>query len=235
MLDLNYHLIILIRIVSAIVFGFGIGLERELTNKYAGLRTHILVCLGSCIFTILSIYAFPMAVDQAHPQAYGDPARIAAQVLTGIGFIGGGTVLRHGNSVYGLTTAATLWVSASIGMACGAGMMDIAFIATLFSIGVLVLIRLFERNVLVGSIKNLKHLKIIIIADEKNSDNVHSYILENFDHVHEISKKVENENNNSVKVTAIIDVKDKKPMQSIYKKFQGIEGLESILVQECNE
>src|SRR5574344_2917289 len=92
-----------IRIAVAVVFGFCIGLERELTNKYAGLRTHILVCLGACVFTILSIYAFPQAVDNTNPQAYGDPARIAAQIVTGIGFIGGGTVMKHGSSVYGLT------------------------------------------------------------------------------------------------------------------------------------
>lgn len=233
MLDFNFHLLVLTRITSAILFGFGLGLERELTNKYAGLRTHILVCLGSCVFTLLSIYAFPMAIDHTHPQAFGDPARIAAQILTGIGFIGGGTVLRHGSSVYGLTTAATLWVAASIGMACGVGMLDIGFITTLLSISVLVLIRAFERDVLTTSIKNTKKLKIIITCADNKSENIHNYIVENFDYMHEISKKTDGDR--PTKVIAVVDINGKKPIQSIYKKFQNLEGIESISIQEDNE
>ena len=233
--DLGFNLEILIRIVAAVILGFAIGLERELTNKYAGLRTHILVCLGSCVFTVLSIYAFPMAVDTAHPQAYGDPARIAAQVLTGIGFIGGGTVLRHGSSVYGLTTAATLWVSAAIGMACGSGMIDVGVVATFVSVFVLVLIRSFERNVLTTSIKNTKRIKIIASCTEEKAKNIHDYIVENFDYVHEISKKAEGNDGNSAKIIAIIDVSGKKQVQTLYKKFNDLQGLNSISIQEDDE
>jgi putative Mg2+ transporter-C (MgtC) family protein len=233
--SLSFNLLILTRIVAAVIFGFGLGLERELTNKYAGLRTHILVCLGSCVFTILSIYAFPLAIDHTHPQAFGDPARIAAQILTGIGFIGGGTVLRHGSSVYGLTTAATLWVAASIGMACGAGMLDIALWTTIFSIAVLVLVRFFERDVLVHSTKNLKRLKIILSCNNENVENIHNYIVENFERIHEISKKTTNDSNKLTFIDAIIDVNGKRQVQSLYKKFQNLEGLESISIQEDNE
>ena len=101
---------ILIRIIFSIVLGSIIGLERELTNKAAGLRTQILVCLGSCLFTILSIYGFSTAVT-LYP--LGDPSRVAAQIITGIGFIGAGTVLRQGLTVTGLTTASTLWIVAT--------------------------------------------------------------------------------------------------------------------------
>ena len=233
--DLNFHFLTLTRIAFAILMGFGLGLERELTNKYAGLRTHILVCLGSCVFTILSIYAFPMAVDQSHPQAYGDPARIAAQVLTGIGFIGGGTVLRHGSSVYGLTTAATLWVAAAIGMACGAGMLDIAFTTTFLSVVVLVLIRLFERNVLVTSTKNLKRMKIIIACKDSNADEIYNYIVETFSHTHEISRKRNEKRENQTKIIAVTDVNARRPLQSLYKTFEELNGVESISIQEDNE
>ena len=92
---------IVIRLLAALVLGFLLGLERELTNKYAGLRTHILVCLGACVFTIISIYGFPtyatgdnVIVDNA--TGVRDTARVAAQIVTGIGFIGAGTVLRNG-------------------------------------------------------------------------------------------------------------------------------------------
>ena len=112
--DLN----ITVRVLSAILLSFAIGLEREMTNKYAGLRTNILVCVGACIFTIISIYGFPEVSVTGDELGTRDTARVAAQIVTGIGFIGGGTVLRHGANVFGLTTAATLWVSAAIGMAC---------------------------------------------------------------------------------------------------------------------
>lgn len=229
--DIGFHVMVLIRILAAVLFGFGLGLERELTNKHAGLRTHILVCMGSCVFTVLSVSAFPAAVIGSH----GDPARIAAQVLTGIGFIGGGTVLRHGSSVYGLTTAATLWVAAAIGMACGAGSMGIAFLATVLSVGVLVFVRIFETNVLTTSTKNIKRLKISIVCANQSADEIHNFIISNFDYMHEITRKQDEDENGLVEIFAITDVAGKKPIQSLYKKFQGLKGLDSISIQECND
>lgn len=149
-----------IRIGAALIFSFCIGLERELTNKYAGLRTHILVALGACIFTLVSIYGFPTFaigdnVDATQATGIRDTARVAAQVVTGIGFIGAGTVLRNGPIVLGLTTAATLWIAASIGMACGAGMFDIAFAGSVLAILTLVMVRMFEKKVLPRSTKKI--------------------------------------------------------------------------------
>lgn len=147
-----YNIDILLRVISAICLGFIIGFEREITNKYAGLRTHILVCLGACVFTIISIYGFPELVNadipNYNPTGIRDTARVAAQVVTGIGFIGAGTVLRNGPTVFGLTTAATLFMAASIGMACGAGMYGLAIAASIISVAVLTLIRIFEKRVL---------------------------------------------------------------------------------------
>lgn len=232
---ISFDALITTRILIAIALGASIGLERELTNKFAGLRTHILVCLGSCVFTLLSIYAFPLAIDHTHPQAFGDPARIAAQILTGIGFIGGGTVLRHGNSVYGLTTAATLWMSASIGMACGAGMLDIAVIATVLSVAVLVLVRLFERNVLVHSIKNAKKLRISILCNDEYSESLHDYIIDNFPDIEELSKRRSEKGENLTKIVAVIDIHSKQPVKELYKNFKNQKGLESISIQDGNE
>lgn len=231
--SLDFNVLIFVRVLAAIIFGFGIGLERELTNKYAGLRTHILVCLGACVFTILSIYGFPNFSGQGQP--YGDHARVAAQIITGIGFIGGGTVLRHGSSVYGLTTAATLWIAASIGMACGTGLIITGLITTILSIGVLVLIRLFEKNVLVKSTKNIKRLKITATCKSENVENIYDYMVENFTYTHEISKKRVDEEGNFIDIIAIIDVIGKKPIQSLYKKFQTLSGLDSISIQEYDE
>lgn len=231
--DLSFELLILTRILAAVLFGFGLGLERELTNKYAGLRTHILVCLGACTFTILSIYGFPNFSGQGQP--YGDHARVAAQIITGIGFIGGGTVLRHGSSVYGLTTAATLWLAASIGMACGTGMIDIGFVTTILSVGVLVLIRLFERNVLIHSTKNAKRLKITVTCKDEDAEEIHNHIIENFGHMHEISRGRSEKKENLTDIIAIIDVSSRRPIQSLYKSFEELNGIESVSIQEDNE
>ena len=143
---------IFIRIVVSVVLGSIIGLERELTNKSAGLRTQIMVCLGSCIFTILSIYGFSTAVT-LYP--LGDPSRVAAQIITGIGFIGAGTVLRQGLTVTGLTTASTLWIVSAIGMACGCGQLKIAVASTILAVLVLVIIRVIERRILPRGLKHL--------------------------------------------------------------------------------
>jgi putative Mg2+ transporter-C (MgtC) family protein len=110
---------VLLRIAVAGGLGAAIGLEREWRERAAGLRTHLLVAVGSCVFTLVSAYAW-------HDFSFGhgvsfDPTRIAAQIVTGIGFLGAGAIIRQGISVRGLTTAATLWVVAGIGMAAGAG------------------------------------------------------------------------------------------------------------------
>ena len=229
-----------IRILSALLLGFAIGLEREMTNKYAGLRTNILVCLGACIFTIISIYGFPTFADGDNvivSQATGvrDTARIAAQVVTGIGFIGGGTVLRHGATVFGLTTAATLWIAASIGMACGAGMYLVAIIGTILSIITLVSVRVFEKNILISSTKNTKRLKVNISCINEKSEDIYNYLVENYTHLREISKKLNKQDENLTKINVILDVVGKKPIQTMYKTFQKIDGIESISIQEFLE
>lgn len=229
-----------IRLLCAVLLSFAIGLEREMTNKYAGLRTNILVCVGACVFTLLSIYGFPtfasgdnVSVDNA--TGIRDTARVAAQVVTGIGFIGGGAVLRHGATIFGLTTAATLWMAASIGMACGTGMYGLAVTATILTIIVLVSIRFFERNVLTNSTKNLQRLKINLTCENSASNNIYDYIVEKYSRLREITKKQSKQDENITKISIIIDVNTKKPMQTIYKDFQKIEGVESISIQEFNE
>jgi putative Mg2+ transporter-C (MgtC) family protein len=117
---------LLIRIGASIGLGFLLGLERELTNKYAGLRTHILVCLGACIFTLISIYGFPTFAESDNvivdnSTGIRDTSRVAAQIVTGIGFIGAGMIVYRQHEVRGLTTAAGVWTTAGIGMACGSG------------------------------------------------------------------------------------------------------------------
>ena len=131
---------ILLRLVLAVAAGGLIGLEREIHGRAAGFRTHILVCLGSTLVMLLSIYGFPQAA--VHWSRF-DPARLAAQVVSGIGFLGAGTILREGLSIRGLTTAASLWVVAGIGLAIGSGFYLAAVFAT--ALAVLTLVNKLEQ------------------------------------------------------------------------------------------
>ena len=123
----------------ATLLGALIGLEREKHGRPAGLRTHALVSLGSCLIMLLSVYGFPSNISR-------DPARLAAQVVSGIGFLGAGTILREGTSIRGLTTAASLWVVAGIGLAIGAGFYLAGVIATVFSVLVLAYLDNVEKK-----------------------------------------------------------------------------------------
>ncbi|MBQ4022674.1 MAG: MgtC/SapB family protein [Prevotella sp.] len=118
----------ILRIFVAAILGGFIGLEREYREKAAGFRTHFLVALGSALFMIVSAYGFEGAL--VTPEHRLDVSRIAAQVVSGIGFIGAGTIIFQKNAVRGLTTAAGVWVTAAIGLACGAGMYELATAAT---------------------------------------------------------------------------------------------------------
>lgn len=131
------------RILFAAVLGALIGLERDIRGRSAGLRTNILVSVGSSVFMLLSIgiaerYAASGAID-------ADPTRIAAQIITGIGFLGAGAIIKYKFSVQGLTTAACLWTTSAIGMACGAGFFEMAMLATAIAIFVLTVLNKVER------------------------------------------------------------------------------------------
>jgi putative Mg2+ transporter-C (MgtC) family protein len=120
----------LLRLALAAVLGGLIGVERELREREAGLRTHLLVAVGSALFTIVGAYGFHDFIESGEAVVRTDPTRISAQIVTGIGFLGAGAIIRQGLSVRGLTTAATLWVVAAVGLAAGAGYYSGAVITT---------------------------------------------------------------------------------------------------------
>ncbi|MDY0295850.1 MAG: MgtC/SapB family protein [Acidobacteriota bacterium] len=135
---------IILKIMLAALLGGIIGLERELAGKEAGLRTNILISMGAALFTILSI-EIARGVSQA------DPARVAAQIVTGVGFLGAGAIIQARFSIHGLTTAATIWTVAAIGMTVGAGRYFVAFAVTLVIVLVLSLFRLSPNRVQPGT------------------------------------------------------------------------------------
>jgi putative Mg2+ transporter-C (MgtC) family protein len=121
---------VVVRLVLAALLGGAIGLEREIREREAGLRTHLLVSIGAALFTLVSAYAWTDFRFSTPEGLVFDPTRIAAQIVTGIGFLGAGAIIRQGLSVRGLTTAATLWAVAAIGMASGAGYYWAAVVTT---------------------------------------------------------------------------------------------------------
>jgi len=139
MIDLGLQFELSARIVIAAALGAIIGAEREIHGHPAGIRTHMLVSLGSAIFTIMSIHGFGQDADPSRV----DPTRIAAQIVSGIGFLGAGAILKDGIVIRGLTTAASLWATSAVGLAAGAGEYIIAVVA-----GAVILVSLWPINAL---------------------------------------------------------------------------------------
>lgn len=134
---------LLLRLLLSVVLGLCIGIEREMHRQPAGMRTHILICIGSTIVTIASMY-LPLAT--AGVALKSDAARIAAQIVSGIGFLGAGAIIKFGATVRGITTAATIWVTAAIGIIIGLGLFWFAVVATAFVLIVLVGFETFEQR-----------------------------------------------------------------------------------------
>ncbi|KKO52831.1 MgtC/SapB family protein [Paenibacillus sp. DMB20] len=157
--------IMLMRLLLAALLGGLIGWERERRNKQAGLKTHLLVAVGSTLIMLTSIYGFDSSLVN-HPNARFDPARLAAQVVSGIGFLGAGAILRRSNHIIsGLTTAATLWVAAAIGLSVGSGFYWPAVITTAIVLSSTLILNRLESKFLF--IKKSGSLRIIIEAEDR--------------------------------------------------------------------
>lgn len=209
-----------LRLLAATAMGAAIGFEREYHAKEAGLRTHLLVALGSCLFMILSIYGFDFMLGRDHVSF--DPSRIAAQVVTGIGFIGAGTIILQKQVVRGLTTAAGLWVTAAIGLACGNGMYWVALITT-----VIVLVSLGLINVYLPYFSQKEHTVTFLVEDY----TILTEVMENLYREkitvlnYEMHKDAE-ENNGKMLVSLEIRMKrynNIKEISAILKNFERVE------------
>lgn len=129
---------LVVRLLVAAGLGAALGFERELREKSAGLRTNILIAVGSALFTLMSI-------ELAEGVVAADPARVASQIVTGIGFLGAGAIIRTGGNVQGLTTAATVWVNAAVGVAAGGGEYGLAVAATVVTLAALLVLTPLEH------------------------------------------------------------------------------------------
>ena len=141
--------------IVAFILSSLVGIEREFHNQPAGLRTHVILGVGACLASALSI---AYSHDFSSPQFQSDPARIVAQVVSGVGFLGAGAIMRFGVNVKGITTASSLWTTAIIGIACGAGYYEAAGIATIFVLFALGILSRFIRKIFVP--KRIRELKV---------------------------------------------------------------------------
>ncbi|HSV85839.1 MAG TPA: MgtC/SapB family protein [Levilinea sp.] len=156
-----------VKLVLAIVVGGLIGLEREILDKDAGFRTLTLICVGSTLFTIFSISVSPA----------GDGGRIAAQIVSGVGFLGAGVILREGTQVRGLTTASTVWLVAALGMGIGMGNYLFSVSATAILLLVLFVFPKIEKGV--DALSETRTYHVTVIDDQNKLGHIHDYLLEN--------------------------------------------------------
>lgn len=218
---------VVLRLVLSALAGGVIGIEREANHSSAGLRTHILVTLGSTLIMLISMYGFSgMGADHSG----GEPARLAAQVVSGIGFLGAGTILRTGNTIKGLTTAASIWVCGGIGLAIGNGYYLGGIVTTaivLFSLRGLGLIlkRVFnnqnkllivqckERAGLIGDIAQILG---------KNNINIKDIRVNNEDSFAE-------EEDNTTEIKFMVKLPTKYMSEAFFKDVMNVNGVENVM------
>ena len=213
----------LVRIMVSFFIGMLIGIERETHDQPVGLRTHILISIGATVVMLISIFIPQTFTDFQN----GDPGRIAAQVVSGIGFLGAGAILKFGADVKGLTTAASIWAMAALGLAVGAGMYIVGFIGVVVILFALTIMNLFEKRVF----KERTVRKIELYIKKKNS-NIQALkdILKSQD-IRIISTGFErNINDANDKIVFLVGVTQRIDIQRLSDNFEKQAGIVSIKV-----
>jgi putative Mg2+ transporter-C (MgtC) family protein len=225
MIDLTLQLDLSLRLVLAAVLGAMIGAEREIHGHPAGIRTHMLVALGSGLFTVLSIHGFGQG-----PGVPIDPTRIAAQIVSGIGFLGAGAILKDGIVIRGLTTAASLWATAAVGMAAGAGEYVIG------SVGAgIVLISLWPLNALAERLHGSATPEVQVRLQLDRVDlvgRVSSILLENKLEIGSIS--TQRLSKNSYQADLMVRARRSAGLTSALEALSGVEGIDIVSTSQAD-
>jgi len=221
---------ILLRLFISVLLGGMIGWERERQNKQAGLKTHLLVSVGATLIMLTSIYGFDSDLVN-HPNARFDPARLAAQVVSGIGFLGAGAILRRSDQIIsGLTTAATLWVAAAIGLAVGSGFYVPAVAATLIVLLSTMLLNRIENNY--RRFRRSGSLRISMVTDERPSSLDHiTSILEKANMKIEkvnVSDELTDEGNRKIMLEFQVYAANGKQFNRIFESLWAVKGIRDI-------
>lgn len=214
--------VMLLRILLATLLCGMIGFERELKKHSAGFRTHILVGVGACLMMLLSIYGFEAYIMQ-YDNIRFDPARIPSYVISGIGFLGAGTIMVHGMTIRGLTTAASIWTVAGIGLVVGAGLYPLAILATLVVLISLIVLNSWEKVIGINKSENM--IQIIVNQDANLGD-----ILKVFDDFSSIITRLEINNESKYQRKIFVKLKEdqNESMNELLVKLNEIEHVTNI-------
>jgi putative Mg2+ transporter-C (MgtC) family protein len=213
---------IVVRLFLSVIFAFAIGLEREFKHQPAGLRTHILIGLGSCMLMILSIL-----VPEVYNSNINDPGRIAAQVVSGVGFLWAWAIIKTGLNTRGLTTAANIWATAAIGLCVWAGLLMLALISTLLILLNLVLITRFKAKYIIPS----RFCTIDIHFAAKKADTKKIYEAIKLLPLKVISKHIKEDWRN-VQLKIISEIKKNEDIFAIKDNIKWLADIEKISVSE---
>jgi len=217
---MEYYLVLILRLFLACILGGLIGYEREHTNRPAGFRTHILVCVGSALVMITSEFIF----NKYSSRVNLDPTRLGAQVISGIGFLGAGTIIRDGFNVKGLTTAASLWAVSAVGLAAGIGFYEGAVFATILIYLTLILLKKMEMSFA----KSKRHKIIYIQAD--NIPGRLAAITSELDKLSIVVRKIDfvnNEEDENVTIKLLVRMPGKLA-GNVVSKLTEIEGVHKV-------
>ncbi len=220
----------ILRLVVAAILGGIVGIERGSGDRPAGLRTHILVCVGSTLFMLVSLYGFddvnplPTHVEEDIGQRR-DSARIAAQVVSGIGFLGAGTILHEGLTIRGLTTAASLWMVSAIGLAVGSGMYFLSGVATLLTMITLVSLHTWEKRYAVNSRSDRRFVRVITSNRPNAITDVTGYLSANGMQVKSLNVKKDKQKDRLVIELFLKTSKSGVDGADVSKGLQEIDGV----------
>lgn len=213
-----------IRLILSIVLGGIVGYERQASNKAAGLRTHVLVCMGSCMIMILSVNVYYTVEGQTN----ADPARLAAQVISGIGFLGAGTIMKEGPLVTGLTTAASIWVVSAIGLAVGFGYYSGAIMATLLAFATLSLLYQLEKRL---RARSRIRLVITLVNDRSKIEELCQTLRVLSAEVNDICVE-ESEDGGELKVAFLLSMRGGRDQHALLRKtFYNMRGVRDIVIE----
>ncbi len=222
----SVELTMALRLVVAAVLGGIVGIERGSGDRPAGFRTHILVCVGSTLFMLVSIYGFD-DIEATNFENRRDSARIAAQVVSGIGFLGAGTILHEGLTIRGLTTAASLWIVSAIGLAVGSGMYLIGTLATAITMITLVTFHSWEKHFAGSSRSERRFIRVTINNRPGAITDVTGYLSNKGIKVKTLNVK-NNDKENKLVLELYLKVEKGIDIMEIIRGLQSIQGVVSL-------
>ena len=222
------ELTMVLRLIVAAILGGIVGMERGSGDRPAGFRTHILVCVGSALFMLVSIYGFddiaPVTTNlEDDIGTRRDTARIAAQVVSGIGFLGAGTILHEGLTIKGLTTAASLWIVSAIGLAVGSGMYLLSTVATILTLMTLVTFRTWEKR-FAGTRSERRFVRVVTRNTPGIITEITGYLSECGIRVKTLNVKSDNKNNNII-LEIYLKIDKNIDMGMVADGIQNIDGV----------